>query len=139
MRAAPSLALAVALFATTLPTRADYVRPAPQKIEVAKGIYLFISKPYGDAGLEGNAVAILSDEGVLVFDSNGTPAASAAVLAEIRKLTDQPVKYVVNSHWHWDHWYGTETYTHAFPGVQVVAHEKTRTMMAGPAIEFNRP
>ena len=59
---------------------ADYVRPAPQRIEVAKGIYLFISKPYGDVGLDGNAVAILSNDGVLVFDSNGTPASSAAVL-----------------------------------------------------------
>jgi cyclase len=117
---------------------ADSVRPAPRRIEVAKGIYLFISKPYGDVGLDGNAVAILSNDGVLVFDSNGTPASSAAVLAEIRQLTDQPVKYVVNSHWHWDHWYGTETYTHAFPDVKVVAHEKTREMMAGPAIEFNR-
>ena len=117
---------------------ADYVRPAPQRIEVAKGIYLFISKPYGDVGLDGNAVAILSNDGVLVFDSNGTPASSAAVLEQIRRLTDKPVKYVVNSHWHWDHWYGTETYTHAFPDVKVVAHEKTRAMMAGPAIEFNR-
>lgn len=93
--------------------RADYVRPAPRTIEVAKGVYLFVSKPYGDVGLDGNAVAILSNDGVLVFDSNGTPASSAAVLAEIRRLTGQPVKYVVNSHWHWDHWYGTETYTHA--------------------------
>jgi glyoxylase-like metal-dependent hydrolase (beta-lactamase superfamily II) len=118
---------------------AEYVRPAPQKIEVAKGIYLFVSKPYGDVGLDGNSIAVLSNDGVLVFDTNGTPASSAAVLAEIRALTDQPVKYVVNSHWHWDHWYGTETYTHAFPKVQVIAHEKTRAMMAGPAIEFNRP
>ena len=108
-------------------------------IEVAKGIYLFMTKQYGDVGMDGNAVAILSPDGVLVFDSNGTPAASAAVLADIRKLTDQPVRYVVNSHWHWDHWYGTETYTKAFPGVKIVAHEKTREMMAGPAIEFNRP
>src|SRR5213596_3232403 len=111
--------------------KAEYLRPAPQKVEVAKGIYLFISEPYGDVGLDGNAVAILSSDGVLVFDSNGTPAASAAVLAEIRQLTDQPVKYVVNSHWHWDHWYGTETYTRAFPDVKVVAQEKTREMMAG--------
>jgi glyoxylase-like metal-dependent hydrolase (beta-lactamase superfamily II) len=89
--------------------------------------------------LDGNAVAIVSRDGVLVFDSNGTPAASAAVLAEIHKLSPQPVRYVVNSHWHWDHWYGTETYTKAFRDVKVVAHEKTRAMMAGPAIEFNRP
>ena len=133
-----SLLAPAAICALALST-ADYVRPAPQVIEVAKGIHLFITKPYGDAGLDGNAVAILSSDGVLVFDSNGTPAASALVLAEIRKLTDKPVRYVINSHWHWDHWYGTETYTKAFPGVKVVAHEKTREMMAGPAIEFNRP
>lgn len=119
--------------------RTDYVRPAPETIEVAKGVYLFVSKPYGDVGMDGNSVAILSRDGVLVFDSNATPASSALVLAEIRKLTDKPVRYVVNSHWHWDHWYGTETYTKAFPDVKVVAHEKTREMMAGPAIEFNRP
>lgn len=132
--------LAVAALVTVLaPVKADYVRPAPRTIAVAEGIYLFITKPYGDVGMDGNAVAILSRDGVLVFDSNGTPAASAAVLAGIRKLTDKPVRYVVNSHWHWDHWYGTETYTKAFPGVKVVAHEKTREMMAGPAIAFNRP
>jgi cyclase len=118
---------------------ADYVRPAPERIDVAAGVHLFVSKPYGEVGLDGNAVAIVSRDGVLVFDSNGTPAASAAVLADIRKLTSQPVRYVVNSHWHWDHWYGTETYTKAFRDVKVVAHEKTRAMMAGPAIEFNRP
>ena len=82
---------------------------------------------------------MLSNDGVLVFDSNGTPAASAAVLAAIRKLTSKPVRYVVNSHWHWDHWYGTQTYQEAFPEVRVIAHEKTRAMMAGPAIEFNKP
>ena len=139
MRSARVLCVALAAAVTTLATGAQHLRPAPETVEVAKGVYLFVSKPYGDVGLDGNAVAIVSDEGVLVFDSNGTPASSALVLAEIRKLTDKPVRYVVNSHWHWDHWYGTETYTKAFPGVQVIAHEKTRTMMAGPAIEFNRP
>jgi len=120
-------------------TTADYARPAPQTIEVAKDIYLFLTRPYGEAGMDGNAIAILSNDGVLVFDANGTPAASALVLAEIRKLTDKPVRYLVYSHWHWDHWYGGETYTKAFPEVKVVAHEKSRAMMAGPAIEFNRP
>jgi cyclase len=135
----PKMILFMVACALVAIARADYVRPAPKTIEVAKGIYLFVSKPYGDLGLDGNSIAILSDDGVLVFDSNGTPASSAAVLAEIRKLTAKPVNYVVNSHWHWDHWYGTETYTRAFPGVKVIAHEKTREMMAGPAIEFNRP
>src|SRR5437660_7362717 len=114
-------------------------RPAPTQVAIARGVYLFMSRPYGDVGLDGNSIAILGRDGVLVFDTNGTPAAAAAVLAEIRKLTPLPVRYVVNSHWHWDHWYGTEAYTRAFPDVRVVAHEKTREMMMGPALEFNRP
>lgn len=114
-------------------------REAPRRIEVAPGIHLFMTAPYGDVGLDGNSVAIVSNEGVLVFDSNGTPAAAAAVLAAIRGLTDKPVRYLVHSHWHWDHWYGAQVYRHAFPEVKIVAHEKTRAMMAGSAIEFNRP
>ena len=114
-------------------------RKGPTRTELAPGVVLFSSPPYGDVGLDGNSIAVISSDGVLVFDSNGTPAASAAVLAEIRKLTDKPVRYVVNSHWHWDHWYGTETYQNAFPDVRVVAHERTRAMMMGPAIEFNKP
>ena len=90
---------------------------------------LFQTASYGDVGLDGNSIAVLTRDGVLVFDTNGTPAASAAVLAEIRTLTDRPVRWIVNSHWHWDHWYGTETYQHAFPGVRIVAHEKTRALM----------
>ncbi|HEY7288858.1 MAG TPA: MBL fold metallo-hydrolase [Vicinamibacterales bacterium] len=85
-------------------------RPTPVRTELAPGIFLFTTPGYGDVGLDGNSVVVLSNDGVLVFDSNGTPAASAAILTEIRRLTEQPVRYVVNSHWHWDHWYGTETY-----------------------------
>jgi glyoxylase-like metal-dependent hydrolase (beta-lactamase superfamily II) len=114
-------------------------RPAPVKTQVADGVFLFQTSPYGEVGLDGNSVVIVSNDGVLVFDSNGTPAAAEAVLREIRAITTQPVRYVVNSHWHWDHWYGTEVYTRAFPGVQVIAHEKTRRMMMGPALAFNQP
>jgi glyoxylase-like metal-dependent hydrolase (beta-lactamase superfamily II) len=114
-------------------------RSAPRRVDIANGVHLFISKPYGDVGLDGNSVAIVGRDAVLVFDTNGTPASAAQVLAEMRKLTDRPVRYVVYSHWHWDHWYGTEVYTAAFPGVKVIAHEKAKALMAGPAIEFNRP
>jgi cyclase len=114
-------------------------RPDPIRIQVAEGIYLFRTAPYGEVGLDGNSIAIIGSDGVLVFDTNGTPSAAAAVLAQIRTLTSQPVRYIVNSHWHWDHWYGTEVYTRAFPDVKVIAHEKTKTMMAGPALDFNKP
>jgi glyoxylase-like metal-dependent hydrolase (beta-lactamase superfamily II) len=113
--------------------------PAPTRVTVADGIFLFRTEPYGDVGLDGNAVVILSDDGVLVFDANGTPAAAAAVLAEIRKLTDQPVRFLVLSHWHWDHWYGAEVYKDAFPGLVILTQEKGRRMMTGPALDFNKP
>jgi cyclase len=118
---------------------AGQARPAPARTELAPGIVLFTTPGYGDVGLDGNSIAVTSRDGVLVFDTNGTPGASAAVLAQIRTLTDRPVRWIVNSHWHWDHWYGTETYLQAFPDVRIVSHEKNRQLMIGPALAFNRP
>jgi len=120
-------------------TSPAFSHPAPTAAEVSPGVWLFRTEPYGDVGLDGNSVAIVSDDGVLVFDANGTPDAARAVLAAIRKVTPQPVRYLVYSHWHWDHWYGGEVYKEAFPGLVVVSHEATRALMAGPAVEFNRP
>jgi glyoxylase-like metal-dependent hydrolase (beta-lactamase superfamily II) len=106
---------------------AEYGKVTGRK--VAEGVYLFTTTPYADVGLSGNSVAVLSDDGVLVFDSNATPETAATVLSEIRKLTDKPMRYLVNSHWHWDHWGGNQTYQAAFPGLQIITHEKTRELM----------
>jgi glyoxylase-like metal-dependent hydrolase (beta-lactamase superfamily II) len=129
----------LALLLVLAPAVRAQPRPAPTMTTVADGVYLFSSPPYSDVGLDGNAVVIVSTDGVLVFDSNGTPAAAAMVLAEIRKLTAQPVRFLVNSHWHWDHWYGSEVYRKAFPGLPIIAHRMTREMMLGPALAFNQP
>lgn len=123
---------------SALPSQGQILGP-PTRVQAAEGVYVFMTPPYGDVGLDGNSVVILSEDGVLVFDTNGTPAAAEAVLTGIRQLTDKPVKYVVNSHWHWDHWYGTEVYRRAFPDVRVISHEKTRELMKGPALAFNQP
>ena len=116
-----------------------FAHPAPTRTEVAPGVFLFRTEPYGDVGLDGNSVAIVGGNAVLVFDANGTPDAARAVLAQIRALTDRPVRYLVYSHWHWDHWYGGEVYKAAFPNLVVISHEATHRLMDGPAIAFNRP
>ena len=140
MRTAIGIVFGAAAIAGALTVRSwAQDRPAPTTAEVSPGVFLFTTRPYGDVGLDGNSIAIVGRGGVLVFDTNGTPAAADAVITKIQQLTTEPVRYVVNSHWHWDHWYGTEAYTKRFPDVRVVAHEKTRAMMMGPAIEFNRP
>lgn len=97
--------------------------------KVADGIYLFTTTPYADVGFCGNVTAIVGDDAVLVFDSGATPRTAETIIAELRKLTDKPVRYLVNSHWHWDHWGGNQAFTAAFPGVQIVTHEKNLQMM----------
>jgi len=129
----------LALCGMSTPAAAAGAPANPQHTEPVSGVHVFQTAPYGDVGLDGNSVAIVTSGGVVVFDANGTPAAAHAVIAQIRKITQQPVRYLVLSHWHWDHWYGAEVYASEFPGLIIVAHERTRALMAGPAVEFNRP
>jgi glyoxylase-like metal-dependent hydrolase (beta-lactamase superfamily II) len=97
--------------------------------KVAEGVYLFSTTGYGDVGLCGNSVAIVSDDSVLVFDSGGIPETAQTILAEIRKLTPKPVRYLVNSHWHWDHWGGNQVYRQAFPSLEIITHQNTLRQM----------
>lgn len=70
---------------------------------------------------------IINDHDVLIVDSHGTPASAAALLEEIKFLTDKPVRYVVNTHWHVDHHTGNQAYYRAFPEhVEFIAHRFTR-------------
>jgi len=100
----------------------------PQTVEIADGIYQFLSPDVG-AEVDGNSIAILTDKDVLVFDSNVLPATAGNALAEIRKITPKPVRYVVNSHWHPDHWDGNELYAREFPDVEIIATQETRRLM----------
>lgn len=116
---------------------ADYGKVTSSKI--ADGLYLFTTSRYGDVGFGGNAVAILTDEGVVMFDSSGTPASGQAILSEVRKLTDKPVLFVINSHWHWDHWGGNQIFKAAFPNVQFLSSAKNRDLMMTVAVAWNKP
>jgi glyoxylase-like metal-dependent hydrolase (beta-lactamase superfamily II) len=103
-----------------------------QKLEIVKiadGVYgAIVSEPRMDP-VESNAVILINDDYVLVVDANRTPAAARATIAEIRKLTDKPVRYVVNTHWHDDHIFGNQSYREAFPQVEFIAHRNTREDM----------
>ena len=80
----------------------------------------------GDAGaVDGTAVVIINPSDVIVVDAQWSPATARRVIAEIRKLTPNPVRYVINTHWHGDHWFGNQAYRDAFPGVEFIAHENT--------------
>src|SRR6202050_5180997 len=101
---------------------------AVQKVQITDGIYQFITAPDGYVP-NGNSVVIVNEEDVLVFDTFTRPSTARTVLAEIRKITDKPVRYVVNSHHHPDHWSGNEVYAQAFPNLEIIASEESRQLM----------
>lgn len=107
-------------------------RPMPSVLtykteKVAEGIYAFITPEERSGFQAGNSVAIIGDDGVLVFDTGNIPSATRRQIAEIKKLTDKPVRYVVNSHWHPDHNLGNAEYAAAFPNVTIISTPATRT------------
>jgi len=95
--------------------------------KVGEGIYAFITPEERSGFQAGNSIAIIGDDGVLVFDTGNIPSATRRQIAEIKKLTEKPVRYVVNSHWHPDHNLGNAEYALAFPNVTFIGTPATRT------------
>lgn len=71
-----------------------------------------------------NAGFVVGDSGVLVVDALGSPALAQELLAEIRRVTPLPVRYVVVTHYHADHIYGLQVFRAA--GATVLAHSEGR-------------
>src|SRR3954470_5489022 len=104
--------------------------------KVADGIYQFSVSGYGDVGMSGNSVAIIGHDGVLIFDTTGTPSSARLILAELKKITKLPVRYVVHFHSHSGHWGGPGDFRSAFYNVQIISQEKTRAMMMRDAVDW---
>jgi cyclase len=90
-----------------------------QLVQVADGVYAAIAKPGGLAS--GNAGFVIGDDGVVIFDTFFTPAALEELIAEIQKLTNKPIKYAVNSHYHLDHTGGNQVLVAR--GIPIIAHD----------------
>jgi glyoxylase-like metal-dependent hydrolase (beta-lactamase superfamily II) len=94
-----------------------------QLVKVAEGVYAGIAKPGGLAS--GNAGFIIGDGGVLIVDTFFTPIAVEELIGEIGKLTNQPIKYAVNTHYHLDHTGGNQVL--AARNVPIIAHDNLMT------------
>ncbi len=71
-----------------------------------------------------NAGFVVTDDGVVVIDALGSPALADELLAEIRRVTTQPVRYVIVTHYHADHIYGLQAFKAA--GAKIIAHGEGR-------------
>lgn len=99
--------------------------------KLAEWIYTIRHKDAPDTFPQGNTTVIIGDREVLVVDSCYLPSSAREDITDIRKWTNKPVRYLVNTHWHFDHTMGNGTYWEAFPGVSIVAHIETAQQSLG--------
>jgi cyclase len=90
--------------------------------QVGPGTYAAIDGAEHKAG--SNAGFVIGDDGVLVVDSFINPDAARALVGEIHRLTPKPIRYVVNTHYHFDHTGGDQALRDA--GAIIIAHRNVR-------------
>lgn len=72
-------------------------------------------------GFMSNAGFVVTPVGVVVFDTLGSPSLAQAMVMAIRSVTKQPIKRVIVSHYHADHYYGIQVFKDL--GAEIWAHE----------------
>jgi glyoxylase-like metal-dependent hydrolase (beta-lactamase superfamily II) len=99
---------------------------------VAEGVYFVQGEnAMGSAlnqGFVSNAGVVIGDGGVLVVDALGTPALARRLIEEIAKITPQPIRYVVVTHYHADHIYGLQAFKAV--GATIVGHVGARDYLS---------
>ncbi len=114
------------LFASAAPAVTFGQTGSFEMVKLAEGVYVARRTEPPGLTVNANSVFIVNEDDVIVVDATLTPGTAREQLAALRKLTDKPVRYVVNTHWHDDHIMGNVAYREAFPGADFIAHENTR-------------
>lgn len=96
-----------------------------QLLRLDSGVYAAIRTEPLSLAVNSNSLIIVRDSDVVVVDAQFTRAATQETIAAIRKLTQKPVGYVINTHWHDDHLAGDQVYQDSFPSVRFVMQENT--------------
>jgi cyclase len=99
--------------------------------KLADGVYVIRHKDAPDAFPQGNTTVIIGDKEVFVVDACYLPSSASEDIAQIRTWTNKPVRYLLNTHWHYDHTMGNGVYAAAFPSLTIIAHHETRKQMEG--------
>ncbi|MBI3399511.1 MAG: MBL fold metallo-hydrolase [Deltaproteobacteria bacterium] len=90
----------------------------PEVIKLADGVYGFIGKQ-GAA----NSGFVVTNEGVVVIDAQGPKDLALLLKKKIHEITDKPIVYVINTHYHGDHTYGNQYFKEA---KEIISHENTQ-------------
>jgi glyoxylase-like metal-dependent hydrolase (beta-lactamase superfamily II) len=128
-RSAP---LSLLLLLTAAAAHADSASTRARTItRLADGVYMIRHPDAPDEFPQGNTTVVIGKREVLVVDSTYLPSEAKKDIAQIRQWTSLPVRYLVNTHWHFDHTMGNGAYAAAFPGLAIVAQRATAEAIAG--------
>jgi cyclase len=119
-------ALASSAFAQTTP---DFSKVEIKVTKVAGNIYML-------QGQGGNITALVGDDGILLVDDEYAPLADK-IRAALKGIgvTDKPVRFVINTHYHPDHTGGNLAFAET---AVIIAHDNARTRMAEAGFRGNR-
>lgn len=97
--------------------------------KVADDVYFAQARPW--ALPNSNAAIFVNSSDVLVVDAHSHPAAAASLIAQIKsEITPKPVRYVVDTHFHFDHTQGNRAYLNTGNKVDIVASTTTKLLMS---------
>jgi len=120
-RAALRAARAQTQAAATLPTVFDIEK-------VAEGVYTAVARP--SALINCNAAIFENANDLMIVDTPSKPSAVVSLVSQLRReLTTKPIRYIVNTHFHWDHTQGTPACKRIAPRADVISSAATRSLI----------
>ncbi len=121
-----SLALCLFVAAASAQQQPDFSKVEIKVTKVAGTVYML-------QGMGGNIGVSAGDDGILIVDDQYAPLADK-IKAALKGITDKPVKFVLNTHWHFDHTGGNPYFGETAP---IIAHENVRKrLQSGGNITF---
>lgn len=99
--------------------------------EIAPGVYFADAAGTGEIQLTSNAMVVVNENDVLVVDSHITPDAARSLMRAVRTVSDKPIRYLVNTHFHFDHAHGNQSFPE---GTEIIGHEYTRERLLGDVL-----
>ena len=124
----------IALAALVFHAQAQAQAPAPQAAykftEIVPGVYSAIGA--GGLIVGSNSAVIVNQDDVLIVDSHISPESARAMVRELKVITSKPVKFLVNTHFHYDHANGNQVFTGT---TDIVGHTYTRQRLTGDILQ----
>ncbi len=79
-----------------------------------------------------NAAVIETNDGLVIVDSHSKPSAARSLYKDVQAVTKKPVKKVINTHFHWDHWQGNQVYAQGNPGLEIISSDRCKERLTDP-------